>query len=62
NLAILVSPVLPEFSGKIYSVLSEKDLSWNDLGFDWKGKVGKVKLLVKNNDFEKAQNVLKNIA
>jgi len=46
NLAILVSPVLPEFSGKIYAVLSEKNLSWDDLGFKWKGRMKKIEKLV----------------
>lgn len=49
NLAILVSPILPEFSQKIYGALSEKkseDVLWEDLSFDWKGKVKKISMLV----------------
>ena len=52
NIAILVSPVLPEFSGKVYASLSEQNLTWDDLSFKWKGKVMKVPLLV--NKLEKA--------
>jgi methionyl-tRNA synthetase len=46
NLAILVSPVLPEFSGKVFTALSEKKTLWKDLGFTWKGKLKKVEKLV----------------
>lgn len=46
NLAILTEPILPEFSGKIYKALGEKDLGWDDLGFKWKGKLKKVEKLV----------------
>lgn len=52
NLAILVSPILPEFSRKIYGALDEKEekkgegVLWEDLSFDWKGKVKKISMLV----------------
>ncbi len=46
DLAILVSPILPEFSPKIYTALGGKNLLWKDLSFEWKGKVGKVDVLV----------------
>ncbi len=62
NLAILVSPILPEFSNKIYGALGEENkkniketkndkkdetkLDWEDLSFAWKGKVKKVSMLV----------------
>ncbi|HLD40138.1 MAG TPA: methionine--tRNA ligase [Candidatus Nanoarchaeia archaeon] len=46
NLAILISPVLPEFSEKVFSALGEKNLVFNDLNFKWKGKVSTVQLLV----------------
>jgi methionyl-tRNA synthetase len=44
NLAILASPVLPEFSKKIAKALGEK-LTW-DISFDWAGKVGNCEKLV----------------
>ena len=47
NLAILISPILPEFSTKVYAALGEKCLQWNDLGFNWTGKVKKPQMLVK---------------
>ena len=52
NIAILISPVLPEFSEKVYVSLGEKKLTWGDFSFKWKGKVLKVPLLV--NKLEKA--------
>ncbi|MBI2151425.1 methionine--tRNA ligase [Candidatus Woesearchaeota archaeon] len=53
NLAILVSPVLPQFSERVMVALGEKgsgdkseeNLFWNDYSFKWKGKIGKVELL-----------------
>ena len=46
NLAILVNPVLPEFSQKVFSALDEKDSVFSDIDFKWKGKVKAVPLLV----------------
>ncbi len=46
NLAILINPVLPEFSGKVFSALGEKNLSFEDIHFKWKGKIKNVPLLV----------------
>ena len=48
NLAILVQPILPEFSEKIRKALGEKaeKLSWSEQHFKWKGKVGKIAHLV----------------
>ncbi|MBI2102389.1 methionine--tRNA ligase [Candidatus Woesearchaeota archaeon] len=47
NLAIAVSPILPVFSQKVYAALGEKKpLFWKDISFTWKGKVGKVDVLV----------------
>ncbi len=46
NLAILVNPILPQFSEKIYASLGAKQLGWKDLGFSWKGNLKKVKMLV----------------
>ncbi|MEK6937724.1 MAG: methionine--tRNA ligase [Nanoarchaeota archaeon] len=46
NLAILISPVLPEFSKKVYSALGEKYLKSKDLTFTWKGKLHLLPLLV----------------
>lgn len=48
NAAILVSPILPELSRKVHAAMKEKDLSWDDLHFRWKGKLKLVeKLAVK---------------
>jgi methionyl-tRNA synthetase len=46
NLAILVNPILPEFSKKVFTALGSKELLWKDLGFTWKGKLKKVEKLV----------------
>ena len=46
NLAILMTPVLPEFSQKVFNAMGEKDLLFNDIHFKWKGKVKNVPLLV----------------
>jgi methionyl-tRNA synthetase len=46
GLAILVDPIIPEFSQKVYSALGEEDLDWSDLGFEFKGKLKKPKILV----------------
>jgi methionyl-tRNA synthetase len=46
NLAVLVNPILPEFSKKVYTALGCKDLLFKDINFDWKGKLGKVEKLI----------------
>ncbi len=46
NLAILISPVLPEFSSKVWGVLGEKNLKLSEIGFGWLGKLHEVPLLV----------------
>lgn len=56
NLAIIASPILPAFSGKIFAALSEKksfekslsgtDASWDAIGFEWTGKLKSIELLV----------------
>ncbi len=46
NLAIIVSPVLPQFSRKVLDSLGEKEVSWKDIHFSWQGKVKEVSLLV----------------
>ena len=46
NLAILINPVLPGFSKKIFAALDEKQLTFDDLNFKWKGKVKKMELPV----------------
>ncbi len=61
NLAILVSPILPEFSPKIYAAIGGKDLHWNDLSFEWKGKVGKVDILVEKIEEVKELNVVREV-
>jgi methionyl-tRNA synthetase len=52
HLAILISPVLPEFSKKVASALGEKELRWNNINFTWKGKLHALPLLV-----EKIENI-----
>jgi len=61
NLAILVSPILPQFSPKIYAAIGGKDLHWNDLSFEWKGKVGKVDILVEKIEEVKELNVVREV-
>ena len=46
NMAILINPVLPEFSEKVFGTLGEKHLTFTDINFTWKGKVKNVPLLV----------------
>jgi len=46
NLAILINPILPEFSEKVLGSLGEKDLAFADINFRWKGKVKNVPFLV----------------
>ncbi len=46
NLAVLVSPILPEFSTKIAKALKEKNLSLEDINFSWKGSLNGVDKLV----------------
>ncbi|MDP3640452.1 MAG: hypothetical protein Q8R53_04620, partial [Nanoarchaeota archaeon] len=46
NLAILVQPILPEFSKKIERALSSSPLFWDALSFSWKGKLRLVEKLV----------------
>jgi len=46
NLSILVQPILPLFAEKVWKNLGEKELSWKDLNFKWKGKLLEVPLLV----------------
>ncbi len=53
NLAIISSPILPEFSDKVYSALGEKKLSWEDISFEWKGEIKKPEMLVEKIDVEK---------
>lgn len=52
NLAVLVGPILPEFSLKIAKTFGKKTLAWKDIGFSWKGKLKAVERLV-----EKIENV-----
>ncbi len=61
NLAILVSPILPEFSPKIYTALAGKNLLWKDLSFEWKGKVGKVDVLVEKIEEVKELNIVREV-
>jgi len=63
NLAIVIKPILPEFSEKIEKQLNVKELSWKDTGFELKNhKIGKAEILIKkiekdivfeNNGFSK---------
>jgi methionyl-tRNA synthetase len=59
NLAVLVSPVLPEFSGKVLNALGlgGRKIRWDDISFGWKGRMNVPELLVKKIEVveEKAQ-------
>ncbi len=55
NLAILINPVLPEFSEKVFNTLGEKSLVFSDINFKWKGKVHQVPLLVKKVEIVKKE-------
>lgn len=59
NLAIVSSPILPEFSRKILSALGNKDksVSWKDLSFSWKGLITEVPLLVSKIEDETISKV-----
>ncbi len=46
NLAIIIQPILPEFSAKIAQALGEKELTWNNIKFSWKGKIKTIPHLV----------------
>jgi len=46
NLAILIKPVLPEFSLEVEKTLGLKELSWKDINFDFVGKISKPKILI----------------
>ena len=56
NLAILVNPILPGFSNKIYPALNEKELSFEDINFNWKGKVKKIELPIKKIEVVHEEN------
>lgn len=56
NLAILINPVLPEFSGKVFHALGEKDLVFKDINFKWKGKVRNVALLVDKVEIKRKES------
>lgn len=55
NLAILIAPVLPEFSEKIFFSLSEQNLLFEDIHFKWKGKVKPVSLLVNKVEIKRKE-------
>ncbi len=50
NLAIIVNPILPEFSAKVFAAFGENgrqtEVRWTDIGFTWKGKLQKIVKLV----------------
>jgi methionyl-tRNA synthetase len=55
NLALLLSPILPQFSRKVAQVFVGKGLAekepenewrWEQISFDWKGKLNPIELLV----------------
>ena len=56
NLAIVVNPILPEFSRKIFTALGEtKPLLWKNISYGWKGKVAKVAVLVEKIEEKKEE-------
>jgi methionyl-tRNA synthetase len=50
NLAILIKPVLPDFSKKIDNIFNEKNQTWKELNFNFTGKINKPKILVQKID------------
>ncbi len=46
TLSILLQPILPEFSKKVQASLSEENLKWDDIKFDWTGMLQKPEQLV----------------
>ncbi|MFH1275718.1 MAG: methionine--tRNA ligase, partial [Candidatus Woesearchaeota archaeon] len=60
NLAILISPVLPKFSEKVFSCFNEEESLGNSLllgniNFNWKGKLKKIDYLVEK--IEKVEKI-----
>jgi methionyl-tRNA synthetase len=51
NLAMVSSPVLPEFSKKVYEALGKRKLAW-DIDFEWQGEIRKVEKLVEKIELE----------
>ncbi len=47
NLSILVYPMMPNFSEKLWKQLGCADLKWKDISFEWKGKILDVEPLIK---------------
>jgi methionyl-tRNA synthetase len=50
NLAILVKPILPLFAEKVFSAFGEKELTWDDLNFNWTGKLNEPEMLIEKID------------
>ncbi len=46
TLAVISNPVLPVFSRKVYHIFGNEELTWNDAGKTWKGKLSPVEMLV----------------
>ncbi|MBT4538754.1 methionine--tRNA ligase [Candidatus Woesearchaeota archaeon] len=46
NLAIIVQPILPEFSKKIQNVFQDTSWNWKNITFKWQGKIQLVEKLV----------------
>ncbi|MBI2668739.1 methionine--tRNA ligase [Candidatus Woesearchaeota archaeon] len=46
NLAMVVSPILPEFSMKLQTAFGEKKWSWGSVDFSWKGKIVQPEMVV----------------
>lgn len=46
NLAIMLQPILPEFTQKIAAVFGEKNYLWEDLHFQWRGKIHLPEMLI----------------
>ena len=52
NISILLSPITPKFCADLQGLLREKDLTWEDISFEWKGNLKKPKILL-----EKIENL-----
>lgn len=58
-LSILISPILPAFSAELQKQLNLKDLTWEDIKFDFENKdINKGKILIKKMEVEAVKEVL----
>ena len=57
NLSILISPILPDFSLNLQNQLNQKNLKWQDIGFELKNhKIGNDRILVRKIEEQESSN------